>query len=67
MNFFKNLQLKIASRSKVMPVFLFFFFHCDVIFDKLPKLGQISCVTASYIETKDSLYLGKFFVGFFEN
>ena len=28
--------------SKVMPVF--FFFHCDIIFDKLSKLGQIFCV-----------------------
>ena len=40
----------------------FLFFCCDVIFDKLPKLGQISCVILYYIEIKDSSYLGKFFV-----
>ena len=45
----------------------FFFFHCDFIFDKLSKLGQVSCVIYYYIDIKDFLYMGKFFVNLFEN
>ena len=45
----------------------FLFFHCDVIFDKLSKLEQISCVIPYYIDVKDSLYLDKFRVNIFEN
>ena len=29
-----------------------FAFYCDVIFDKLLKLGQISCIIAYYLEIK---------------
>ena len=43
------------------------FFHRDVIFEKLPKLGQISCAIPYYIEIEDSLYLGMFFVNLLEN
>ena len=38
-----------------------FFFRRVVIFDKLSKLGQISCVILCYKEIKDFLYLGKIF------
>ena len=56
------------SRSRLdQKLCQFLFFHCDVIFDKLSKLGQISCGVPYYIKIKDSLYLGKFFVNFFEN
>ena len=55
----KKLQVKITPRSKV--------FQCNVTFDKLSKLGQISVVINYYIEIKDSLYLGKSFVNIFEN
>ena len=41
------------------------FFHRDVIFNTLPKLEQIYCVIRYYIEIKDFLYLGKFFISFF--
>ena len=34
-------QVEITSKSNVMPVFIFF--HCDIIFDRLSELGQISC------------------------
>ena len=47
-----------------MPVFVF---QCDVIFDKLSKLGQISCVIPYYIEEKDSLNLDKFFANLLES
>ena len=60
----KKTQVKITSRSKFMPVFVF---QCDVIFDKLSKLGQISCVIPYYIEKKDSLNLDKFFANLLEN
>ena len=36
------------------------FFNCDVIFDKLSKLGQISRIIPYYTEIKDSLYLVSF-------
>ena len=55
MTFKRNPQVKIKFKSKVCQVF----FDCDVIFDKLSKLGQISCVISYYIEIKDSLHLGK--------
>ena len=42
-------------------------FAYDVIFDKVSKLVQISCVTPYYIETKDSAYLGKIFVNLLGN
>ena len=45
----------------------FLFFHCDIIFDKLSKLGQISYVIPYYIENKRLLYLGRFFVSLLEN
>ena len=45
----------------------FLFFYSDVIFDKLSKLEQISCLIRYYIEIKDSLSLGKFFVNLLEN
>ena len=44
----------------------FLFSSCDIYFDKLSRLGQISCAISYYIE-KDSLYLGKFFVSLLEN
>ena len=51
-DFSKKPQAKITSRSKVMPVSVN---HCDVvIFDKLSKLEQSTCVTPYYIEIKDS-------------
>ena len=46
-------------KTKIMTVF--FFFRRVVIFDKLSKLGQISCVILCYKEIKDFLYLGKIF------
>ena len=45
----------------------FLFFPCDIIFDKLPKLGQISDVIPYHTETKDSLYLVKFFANLLHN
>ena len=51
-DFSKKPQAKFTSRSKVMPVSVN---HCDVvIFDKLSKLEQSTCVTPYYIEIKDS-------------
>ena len=47
----KNMEVKMTYRPKVMSVF----FHCDVIFDKLSKLRQISCAIPYYIEIKESL------------
>ena len=48
-------------------LYQFLWFHFDVIFDKLSKLGKISCVIPYYVDIKDSLYLGKFLVNFLEN
>ena len=62
MTFKKN--RKSRSRSKVMPVFAFFTVRSS---DKLSKSGQISCVIPYYIEIKNSLYLGKYFVNLLEN
>ena len=42
-------------------------FAYDVIFDKVSKLVQISCVTPHYTETRDSAYLGKIFVNLLGN
>ena len=64
MNLTKHRKSKSSLDQKLCH---FWFFHCDIIFDKLSELGQISCVVPYYIEIKDSLYLGKFFVNFFEN
>ena len=55
-----NLKKKTKSKSCLnQKLCQFVFFDCDVIFDKLSKLGQISCVISYYIEIKDSLHLGK--------
>ena len=58
----KNMTLKKPRKSKSrlnQKLCQFLFFDCDVLFDKLSKLGQISCVISYYIEIKDSLHLGK--------
>ena len=63
-----QLQKKRKSKSRLdQTLCQFLFFHVNVIFDKLSKLGQISCVIPYYIEIKDSLYLGKFFVNLLNN
>ena len=45
----------LLSKSLIDQKLCQFFFHCDVIFDKLSKLRQISCVIPYYIEIKESL------------
>ena len=45
----------------------FLFVHCAFVFDKLSKLGQISCEVSYYIEIKGALYLGMFFANLLEN
>ena len=56
---FKNPQFKINLDQKLCQ---FLLFHCDVIFDKLSRLGQISCLTPYYIELKDPYIRATFFV-----
>ena len=48
-------------------LYQFLLFHCDAIFDKLSKLGQMSCVILLYTEIKNFFHLRKFFVIPFEN
>ena len=45
----------------------FLFFHCDITFDKLSKLGKVSFIILYYIEIRDSLYLHKFLISLLEN
>ena len=41
------------SKSRLdQKLYQFLFFHCDVIFDKLSKLEQISCVIPHYMEIR---------------
>ena len=43
------------------------YFICDVIFEKLLKLQQISCVIHHLVEIQDSLYRAKFSINHYEN
>ena len=60
MTFKKNHKSKSRLDQKLCQ---FLFFQCDVIIDKLSKLGQIPY----YIEIKGSVHLGKFSVNLLEN
>ena len=62
--FKKNKKIKIMSRSKVMPRFVFSLWRhlWQTII-----IGANFFVTPYYIEIKDSLYLGKFFVNLLKN
>ena len=63
MTFKKNWKSKSRLDQKLCQ---FLFFHCDAIFNKLSKLGQISCVIPYYTEIYP-VYLGKTFVNLLEN
>ena len=60
---------KIASQNQlqIKGCASFCFCYYDIIFEELSKLGQTSCVIPYYIEIKDTLQLGKFFVALLEN
>ena len=51
MTFKKERKSKSRLEEKL---YQFLFFQCDIIFDKLSKLCQISCAIPYYIEIKDS-------------
>ena len=56
------MQVKILDQK----LYQFLFDHCDVISEKKSKLGQISGAIPYYIQIKDFLYLGNFFVDLLE-
>ena len=62
-DFWKNRKSKTSRDQKLCK----FFFPLWGHFDKLLKLGQISGVILYYIEIKDSLYQGTFFVYILKN